>query len=249
MTAKRPGRCIERLRDEHGLLEVYETVDARRLYFGNHVAQTELFRFAPDLLSFSYYRAMACAFAFVPQPAQVALLGLGGGALARLVLGHTSARLTAMELRPAVVDLAERHFGVPVGHPGLSLLIGDVRERVIDLAPGQDIVLVDLFDADGMVALDEAFFAALRQRLVADGVMAVNLWRTRLTEFGQQCSAISRSFSHAPLAIHLPDRDNTVLIFGPKDLRRARFEAAGQSLRELPEFIRAPVEEMWPMIR
>ncbi|MGC9458011.1 MAG: hypothetical protein ACP5DC_10880 [Halothiobacillaceae bacterium] len=249
MTAKRPGRCIERLRDEHGLLEVYETVDARRLYFGNQIAQTELFRFAPDLLSFSYYRAMACALAFVPRPEQAALLGLGGGALARLLLGHTPARLHAIELRPAVVALAERHFGLPVDDPRLSVLIGDVRDRVEQLPGGQQLVFVDLFDAEGMVLLDEPLFAALRERLVDDGVMAVNLWRTRLTDFGRQCSAISRSFPHAPLAVHLPDRDNTVLIFGPEDLRRTRFEQAASRLADLPEFIRAPVQEMWPMIR
>jgi len=249
MTASRPGCCIESLRDEHGLIEVYESVDAIRLHFGDAVTQSQLFKFAPDVLALSYYRALACSLALIPEPARITLLGLGGGVLARYILSQTSAQLTVVELREALLPIAERHFGVPLASSRVKRLVGDAREKINNVEAGQDIILMDLFDPQGMVMFETEFYAAIRDRLSPQGVFAANLWRTRLAAFAQQCANISKSFPERPLALHLPDRDNSVLIFGHENLRGQRYAQAERQRRELPTFIRAPVDEMWPLIR
>jgi len=249
MTTNRPGDCIEHIYDEFGLIEVYESIEALRLYFGNDIAQSEWLKYDPDWPSFTYYRALLAALAFKPDPANITVMGLGGGVLARFLLEHTNAKITVMELRPTLVELARTHFRVDTNHPRLRIILGDAQETITQLPPQQDVVMMDVFDQDGMVEFSAGFFSRLGDRLADDGILAANLWRTQLQAFAEQCERITATFEQTPLAAHLPERDNSVLLFSKQRLRDEHQQKAAAGLRELPDALRRAIEDVWPMLR
>ncbi|MBX2971801.1 MAG: fused MFS/spermidine synthase [Flavobacteriales bacterium] len=110
-------------------------------------------------------------------PRSVLLLGLGGGsvpAILRTELG-IGAPITAIELDPAMVKLARRHFGLD-SHQGLEVIMGDATIQVHALRQRFDLVLVDLFaDLDLARGVDSrAFLHGLRDRCGEGGTVCFN---------------------------------------------------------------------------
>jgi len=110
-------------------------------------------------------------------PQSVLLLGLGGGsvpAILRNELG-VAAPITAMELDPAMVELARRHFALD-GIPDMKVISGDATIQVHALKERFDLVLVDLFDdLDLARGVDSrGFLHGLRDRCADGGVLCFN---------------------------------------------------------------------------
>jgi spermidine synthase len=134
----------------------------------------------PDRVLFEYIRIAALALDRHDEPKsprRALVLGLGGGAFARLLLQRADAVVVdAVEVDPVVVDVARSHFQLPTT-PRLQLHIADAAAFVQTATPGYDIVLVDGFSGelipDALSTL--AFFAHLRALLVDDGVVVMNV--------------------------------------------------------------------------
>lgn len=110
-------------------------------------------------------------------PRSVLLLGLGGGsvpAILRNELGVT-APITAVELDPAMVELARRHFALD-GIPEMKVISGDATIQIHALKERFDLVLVDLFDdLDLARGVDSrGFLHGLRDRCADGGVLCFN---------------------------------------------------------------------------
>ena len=89
----------------------------------------------------------------IPAVPQICLLGLGTGALAwtyHHLMPH--AQLSAIELRPAVIEVAQSTFGLsPLSTSKLKLITGDALEQISTLpASSQTIIAVDLFTSENM---------------------------------------------------------------------------------------------------
>src|SRR5690606_21573634 len=71
----------------------------------------------------------------VETPANVLLLGLGGGSVVRILRKELGigAPITAVELDPVMVDLAQRHFSLDE-HSGVNVVQGDATIQVHALA-------------------------------------------------------------------------------------------------------------------
>ena len=138
---------------------------------------------APDRVIFEYVRIAAAAPALRPdgRPFRSALmLGLGGGAWPRLIMGHhPRAVIDAVDVDPLVIEAAKRFFFVEEG-PRLRLHADDaaryverpeVRER------RYDVIFVDAFSGEAMPPSlsTPTFFQALKRILTDDGVLAVNV--------------------------------------------------------------------------
>ena len=206
------GRLLDAARDELGLVEVVQHGDRRSLHFGSAIEQSSHVSDAPDWLQFDYTRLLLLATAFPEIADDVLLLGLGAGTVARYLLRHRddSLRLDAVEYREVVADMAYRHFDLPVD-PRLSVYIAQAGQFLEAFEQPRDVIIVDLYDAEGMNEEPGrvAFLDRCRERLGSDGLMAINLWRTDPAEYEHMLLQLDRAFSGRILLAHA-DEANTV---------------------------------------
>jgi spermidine synthase len=177
------GRVIHCCHDSEGPIEVVESHGVRSLHFGSSARQSAMALANPDHIELPYLRAMLVGLAFVPAPARILILGLGGGSLPRFLLQHyPDTVIEVVESRAAMVDVARDYFGLS-DCAGLNIRIADGGEYLQQcLTEGQcryDLILVDVFDDQGLapMVMRHDFFAALASLVNVGGVSAVNLWR------------------------------------------------------------------------
>ena len=124
----------------------------------------------PDRLVFDYEKVMALAFAAVAKPRSALLLGLGSGAMARHLMRHVpDCALTLVDRDPIVVKLARRHFRLD--HP---VEIADAAAFVRNTKQRFDVVLVDLYGAQGFSAPLIEFWEHCTAALARKGCLAIN---------------------------------------------------------------------------
>lgn len=160
-------------------VEVTETRGIRQLHLGTGAIQSAMRVNRPWDLELAYTRAMMGFLLFNPEPAEVLMIGLGGGSLAKFIRKHRpSTRITAVEVSPQVVAAARAHFFLPDDDGQLQVVVGDGAEYV-QAHPGcADVILLDGFDAgcqvESLATLD--FYRACERALKPGGVLVVNLW-------------------------------------------------------------------------
>jgi spermidine synthase len=210
------GELVYQVRDEEGLIDVVDAYGIRSLHFGSSPKQSAMALDEPDRLELPYTRAMLASLLFQPMPRRVLMLGLGGGTLARCLLRHfPDCQIDVVELRPTVVAIARRYFDLP-DSPRLHIHQADGVEWVTRPPKGEcehfDLVMVDLFDEQGMAAgvLDQTFFRALRQRLTANGVLAINLWSNPVAALRESMSLLKESFGEGSLRLQVMGRGNVI---------------------------------------
>jgi spermidine synthase len=129
--------------------------------------------------------------AMLPErcPFRAALLGLGGGTIARLLATRCpGVQMVGVERDEAVLATARAELGLDEV-PGLTVMLADAFAWVAEEAerePGRyDLVCLDLFDAGRLAlgALATPFLRQVARLLSAEGTLAVNLMVTgRLNE-------------------------------------------------------------------
>lgn len=99
----------------------------------------------------------------------------GGGAIAQIRAADPSADVTGVELVPAAVELARDVFGVKTDER-THLVVEDARVFLRSTTQTYDYIIVDLFRGDHapIQCATAEFFALVRARLGAGGVMFVN---------------------------------------------------------------------------
>ncbi len=218
------GVLLEAARDALGLVEVVRHGRRRSLHFGSAVEQASHLPEAPDRLQFGYSRDLVLGTIFPPAAEQVLLLGLGAGTVARYLLCHSEEglRLDAVEYREIVADMAFRHFDLPVD-PRLEIYIASAGHYLDVVETRRDVILVDLYDADGMNAEAQrwSFLESCRARLAPDGVVAINLWRTDPAAFAFMLAQLRELFGTGLLRVDADDANSVVYCFaaGPPSLR------------------------------
>lgn len=175
-----PGRELFAARDPVlGTIQVIETPTERGLYFGSSALQSGLIPSSPRTLV-SRWKRQAALLAVLAEPRRVALLGLGGGELARWLVGHwPECYVEGVEISPTVVRVAQDWFALP---EAMCVRIMDVREylhRPPVLSLPFNVVVVDLHDGRGVSpACGEPFFwkKAINNILAPGGVLVFNCW-------------------------------------------------------------------------
>lgn len=176
---------LEKLRDDYGQLRVTEAEGYRFLYFGEQIEQSCSFVAEPAWLEYDYTRAMLLGCFWQQAPRDVLLLGLGGGALANCLLEYFPLKnLTAVELRPAVVELASRWLGLS-GDQRFDVAIGCAEAYVKSAPASCDLLFMDLYMEGGIsrLQMQKSFFQACHRALRPGGVMVINQWQ--MGETGQ----------------------------------------------------------------
>ena len=156
---------------------VREELDARSLHFSMAAIQSRMQIRRPDVLELEYTRLMMGWLMFRPQARRLAMIGLGGGSIAKFCYRHLPrTTLTAVEIDPQVIALREL-FQVPRDDPRLRVIEDDGARFVAQTGARFDVLMIDAFDAEGMPAAlgTQRFYDDALDVLRPDGLLVVNL--------------------------------------------------------------------------
>lgn len=170
---------LAEVHDEFGLIRVLQVGDYRFLEFGAAVEQSCVFMRDPSWLEYDYTRAMLMGALCHPAPEAALFLGLGAGTLTQACLEFLPLEdVEAIELRPAVPELAMRYLGLQ-NDSRLYVRIGDAVE-LLESAETADLIFVDLYTDVGPAAAHLAwnFLKRCQEKLNPDGWLIINQWGT-----------------------------------------------------------------------
>lgn len=187
----------------------------RSLHFTMGEVQSSMRADRPDELELDYTRTMMGFLLLNPRPRAIAMIGLGGGSLAKFCHRHLpSARITVVENNPAVIAL-RKDFQVPDDDDRLSVLEDDGAVYLGKVSAAVDVLLVDGFDHTGQPGqlCSQAFYDDCFRALAPGGVMAVNLHADH-PEHDLFTARIARSFKGNAMQVLAAEKANCVIFAG-----------------------------------
>lgn len=197
---------------EHVRPYVREELDARSLHFSICEIQSRMQIRRPDALALEYTRTMMGWLLFKPAPERIAMIGLGGGSLAKFCHRHLpGAALVVVEINPHVIALRDA-FQVPPDDARLQVIEADGARYLARTDHRFDVLMVDAFDDQGMPAAlgAQRFYDDCLDVLHPGGVMAVNLHAGH-PHFAVYLGRIRRSFGDGVLRVDDVDGSNSVI--------------------------------------
>ncbi|GGX04479.1 hypothetical protein GCM10007242_07010 [Pigmentiphaga litoralis] len=149
----------------------------KTLHLSTPVIQSSMWVLKPDALDLEYTRLMMGFLLFHPAPARIAMIGLGGGSLAKFCYRHLPKSVIEVAEISAEVIALRNEFHIPPDNARLTIREIDGADFVRDVAARPDVLLVDGFDADGVPPQlsSQDFYDDCRAMLAADGILVVNL--------------------------------------------------------------------------
>jgi spermidine synthase len=233
------GELIYHGRDAEGVFEVVDTHGVRSLHFGTAPKQSALSIQHPNRLELAYVRAMLSALLFIEDPVKVLLIGLGGGTMARFLLGQfPGCRVDAVERRAGVVEIAHAYFGLP-RTARLDVHVGEANQRVASLASQRagfyDMILIDAYDHLGMDSSVNAldFLDDCVVLLHPKGVLGMNLWGSHPVSLKQSLVLLRTCFAGTALRLAVPNRGNVIGLGLGKQTAAVKLKQLEPRAREL----------------
>jgi spermidine synthase len=174
----------------------------------------------PYALELEYTRAMMAFLLFQQEARDIALIGLGGGSIAKYIYRHLpESRLTALEINPEVVAAARAYFMLPQDDERLSVITGDGAAFVHNNPDSQDVLLVDGYDAkrivDALASPD--FYRACKAMLRPGGVAVFNLWGSD-EYYPRYFDRLARAFGEHVLQLPAEKKGNIIVFAFRKPL-------------------------------
>jgi spermidine synthase len=210
-----------------------ERSGALSLHFKDGAVQSRMLRAHPARLVLEYTRLMMGFLLFRDAPARVAMIGLGGGSLAKYCVSRLpGADFTAIEISSEVIALRDA-FELPPDGPRFRVLCDDGADFVRGDGEPLDVLLVDGFDRAGQPdrLCSAAFYDACRDRLAADGMLVVNLYSGEVG-YDAYVDRIRDAFAGNVVSV-AADGSANVIVFAARDV------SCPPTFRELVERLRA----------
>jgi spermidine synthase len=223
---------------------VYETLDSRALHFSICEIQSRMQVQRPHALDLAYTRTMMAFLLFAPRPAALAMIGLGGGSLAKFCHRQMPGTgIEVVEINPHVIALREQ-FHVPPDDARFQVRRGDGADFVRETRGRLDVLLVDGFDHEGQppALCSQAFYDHCRGALREGGVLVVNL-HTAHADFASHTARIERAFGGEVLLVSDSECSNTIAFAGAGVLQAPHRPGALRKPRQLD---RQSWEELLP---
>lgn len=183
------------------------------LHFDTLSIQSEMSIDLPDELVISYTRAMMSFLLFEPSPKRIAMIGLGGGSLAKYCYRYLpQAEITVVEIDPDVIAL-RNEFSIPADDARFKVLLGDGAEFVTGAARQFDVLIVDGYDTAGLPAQlsSQKFYDDCFASLADNGIMVVNLWGG-YPHYDEYLARIHNSFSDRLVIVDAEDSVNKIVL-------------------------------------
>ncbi|MEO8007778.1 MAG: fused MFS/spermidine synthase [Betaproteobacteria bacterium] len=182
------------------------------LHFRLQTIQSRMRREAPDELVLDYTRAMMSFLLFQPAPARIAMIGLGGGSMAKYCLRYLpTVDISAIEINPEVIALRSQ-FAIPDDSQRFRVICGDGADYVRETSDRMDALIVDGFDAGGQPPqlCSQEFYDQCHARLSETGVLVTNLWGNDV-QYGACISRLRNSFDNQVVAVSAEDPENKIV--------------------------------------
>ena len=180
---------------------VWDLEDSRVLTFVSDHVQSRMDLRTPDALLLEYTRVMMGFLLHQPAPRSIAMVGLGGGSLAKFCHRHLPLScITVVEISLDVIALREA-FAIPPDSERFSVLHGDAAEFFRYNDTRFDVLLLDGFDANGVPPQ-----------------LVTNL-HANVGDYTQTLQRLAHAFSEAPLAVPCGQGSNH-LVFAKNDPAR-----------------------------
>ena len=206
------------------------------MHFESDYIQSQMLVGDPDFLALAYTRTMMAFEVFTPLPREIALIGLGGGSLAKWCYRHhPETRLTVVEINPHVIALGDV-FHIPRADERLRILCEDGAKFVEQTAHRFDVLLVDCFSEDNLPPelCSQKFYDDCKGALTASGLMVANLCGK---DHRDVLSRIRKSFGGKVLLS--TDKDGNTVVFACKgELLWPKNESTGSLRKRLQSFER-----------
>jgi spermidine synthase len=191
---------------------VYEGLTSKALHFSICEVQSRMDLRDPYALDLEYTRTMMGFLLFLPQPRRIAMIGLGGGSLAKFCYRHLrKAFIQVVEINPHVLALRE-HFNVPGDDERFHVIHGDGAQYVRYRSTRPDVLMVDGFDSNGLPARlsSQRFYDDCHEMLQPDGMMVANLHFGH-RQYARHIDRIQRSFGGAVLVVDDSEMSNSIV--------------------------------------
>lgn len=204
-----------------------EEKGVRFLHFGTWWVQGAMRIDDPDYIELEYAQQMMAGLLFLDPndkrlnqikktPFHMVQLGLGTGALTKFAHKYfPKAKVTAVDLNPAVIVAARVMFNLPAPNKNLEILQGDALKYVTYKKHQEtvDLLQVDLYDATarGPVLSSAEFYQGCYDSLKSPGVMTVNLFGNHKS-FKTNIKNICDAFNNRVLVFHQVHDCNVVVV-------------------------------------
>lgn len=183
------------------------------LNFDSLSVQSEMAIDRPDELVIGYTRAMMSFLLIEPSPSRIAMIGLGGGSLAKYCYRYLpDSEITAIEISPEVIAL-RNEFAIPADDARFRVVQGDGAEWVADTPFKPEVLIVDGFDANGLAEQlsSQRFYDDCFAALSDSGILVVNLW-CGYPRHDEYLARIHNSFSGNIVTVDTEDSVNHIVI-------------------------------------
>lgn len=192
----------------------------KSLHFGIDALQSRMNTQDPSQLEVDYTRTMMGFLLFHSAPASIAMVGLGGGSLAKFCYVQLPAScITVVEINPQVIAL-RREFDVPEDDARLDVIEADGAAFMARQNARFDVLLIDGFDQQGQPAAlcAQGFYDACFAALKPDGVMVVNLHYDD-ADYAVMVARIRRSFNGNACEVPALEKSNCIVFASRMDSR------------------------------
>ena len=135
---------------------------------------------------------------------RLAIVGLAGGSIARLYTEfYGPLPIDGIEIDPKIVEVGREYFGMT--SPNLNVIVGDGRAAIANSPHKYDVIALDAFRVPYIPwhLTTREFMQELRDHLTADGVIAINVGRTR-TDY-QMVDAMAQTAAAVFPSVHVVD--------------------------------------------
>lgn len=198
------------------------------LQFDEWSTQSEMSIDDTDELVIPYTRVIMSFLLLEPSPRHVAMIGLGGGSLAKYCYRYLpGTEITAVEINPDVIAL-RNEFAIPADDVRFRVLLGDGAAWVADSASQPDVLIVDGFDADGLPAQlsSQRFYDDCFAALADNGIMVVNMWKG-YPHYDEYLARINNSFAGNWVIVDAEDGFNQIVLA----VKNTAFPPAASTIR------------------
>lgn len=181
---------------------VSETLGSKSLHFSIAAIQSSMNLMRPDALVLEYTQTMMGFLMFNPQPDSIAMIGLGGGSLAKFCYRYLpNTRIVVIEINPHVLALRDE-FLVPKDDHRFTIIQGDGALFVKCPPKRYDVLLLDGFEISGVPArlCSQRFYDQCYDALHPNGILVANLHSLH-PHFDIYVSRIKQAFREAVLIV------------------------------------------------
>jgi spermidine synthase len=182
------------------------------MFFDTHWIQSAMSKDDPDKLELGYTRTMMGFLLLNSAPESIAMIGLGGGSLAKYCAKHLpEATITTVEINAQVIALRDK-FMVPIDSEKFKVLHANGADYILSSCDNVDVLLVDGFDDHGHPPRlgSAGFYDNCYAKLHDGGVLVVNLLSSDL-KFGTYVSRIRDSFQDQVVVVDAEDDENKIV--------------------------------------